>query len=281
MESSPETHLDPARLRIPTLPEVVQRVHALVDDPGCSTREIAEVVAEDAPLAARVLQIANSAFYGLRERCISTTQACTVLGLRVLKIVVTQAGVLQQYEHLRKHPGFDLDEVWRHSILTAQVCSFAARHSRAELPLRPEELYVCGLLHDIGKVVLLDELADDYLDVVAAAKLVTVPLFVVERQMLGLDHTVVGAMVAERWKLPPQIADAIRHHHGPRERVREDPGVALVANVNLVTSRVMAGDHEAARATLDAETSRFLGLSARNAREVVDYAVRALPLIEL
>lgn len=281
MSSEPAKRLRPDRLRLPTLPVVVQKIQALVAEGSAGTRQIAEVVAADAPLAARVLRIANSAYYGLRERCISTSQACTVLGLRVLESVVLQAGVLQQYDHLRRHPGFDLNELWRHSILTAQVCSLLAQRSRAGLELEPEELYACGLLHDIGQVILLDQLSDGYLDVVGAARLLKVPLERIELQMLGVDHSQVGAMVAERWRLPPQVAEAIRYHHGPRERIQGDPLVSLVAHANLIVSRATAGDLEGARHALDPATARFLGLSEAQAAEAVDFLFDALPQVEI
>ena len=280
MSTEPAKRLRPDRLRLPTLPIVVQKVQSLVAEGVAGTREIAAVVATDAPLAARVLKIANSAFYGLRERCISTSQACNVLGLRVLENVVLQAGVLQQYDHLRRHPGFDLAELWRHSILTAQVSSFLASRSRVALELKPDELYVCGLLHDIGQVILLDQLGDDYLDVVGAAKLLDQPLHQIEARMLGMDHNQVGALVAEYWHLPPQIVEAIRYHHGPRERIQADPVVSLVAHANLLVSRVMAGEMEAAQRTLDPATAKFLGLDDEDAARAVEYTSLALPQVE-
>jgi putative nucleotidyltransferase with HDIG domain len=281
MSTEPAKRLRLERLRLPTLPVVVQRVQALVSEGVAGTREIAEVVSTDAPLAVRVLKIANSAFYGLRERCISTSQACTVLGLRVLENVVLQAGVLQQYEHLRRHPGFDLGQLWRHSVLTAQVCSFIAKRSSAALTLKPEELYVCGLLHDIGQVILLDQLGDDYLDVVGAARLLNQPLHLIEARMLGTDHNRVGALVAGYWGLPTQIAEAIHYHHGPRERVEGDPVVSLVAHANLVVERATRGETDQARETLDPGTASFLGLTAQDVEDTVAFATGALPQVEI
>lgn len=281
MSTERAQRLRPDKLRLPTLPLVVQKVQALVASGTAGTREIAEVVATDAPLAARVLKIANSAFYGLREPCISTGQACTVLGLRVLESVVLQASVLQQYEHLRRHPGFDISEVWRHSVLTAQACTQLAKHSTRTLTLRPEELYVCGLLHDIGQVVLLDQLGEDYLDVVGAARVLSLPIQQVELQMLGLDHNQVGALVAEYWSLPPQVVQAIRYHHGPRERVQGDPVVCLVAHANLIATRIAAGNPAAAALALDAQTVAFLGLRPDDAARIVDDLSAGLAQVEI
>jgi len=258
-------------LSIPTLPVVIHRISQLIDDPESGTAEIGRVVSEDAPLAAKVLRIANSAYYGLRERCLSTEQASSVLGVRVLNNVVMQAAIIQKFEHLHDYPDFDLDEIWRHSILVAQACSHLARHCTGKIGLTPEEFHVCGLLHDLGKVVMLDSMGHDYLDVFQEAVHLGVPLHVHEEKRLGFNHTDVGAMVSVRWTLPAAASAAIQYHHGPRENVREDPIVALVANANLVCHRVVNGQHDEAIATLDRNTTRFLGLDPEQVVKVVDY----------
>jgi putative nucleotidyltransferase with HDIG domain len=248
-------------LSIPTLPEVVQRITAMIEDPQVGTAEIGGVVAEDAPLAAKVLRIANSAYYGLRERCLSAEQASAVLGVRVLKNVVTQAAVIQQFEHLREYPEFDIDELWGHSSMVAHACSILARSARGRIGLAPEEFHVCGLLHDLGKVVMLDSLGASYLDVFRDALRLDEPLHRHETQQLGFNHTDVGAIVAAHWSLPSAVAAAIQFHHGPREAVRDNPVVALVANANLICRRIAQGQLEAAEGTLDGQALDFLGIA--------------------
>lgn len=256
-------------LSIPTLPAVVQRISAMIEDPEMGTAEIGAAVGEDAPLAAKVLRIANSAYYGLRERCLSTEQASGVLGVRVLKNVVTQAAVIQQFEHLAGNPDFDIDQIWQHASLTAAACQIIAGHCKGNIGLTPEEFHVCGLLHDIGKVVMVDSLGEQYLAIFAAAKAEGTPLFAKELEQFGFNHTDVGAIIATHWKLPKAVSAAIQFHHGPREAVRDDPIVALVANANLVCHRIADNDIDAAEATLDAETMEFLGIDPSAVPEIV------------
>ncbi len=261
-------------LSIPTLPAIIQAITAMMDDPDSGTAEIGALIAQDAPLAAKVLRIANSAYYGLRERCLSAEQASSVLGVRVLKNVVTQAAVIKQFEHLRAYPGFNIDELWHHSILTAQTCKEIARHCKGRISLTPEEFHICGLLHDLGKIVMLDSMGDEYLEVYQEAAHTGERLHALEEQRFSFNHTDVGAMVAIRWTLPTAAAAAIQFHHGPRENVEQDPVVALVANANLVAHRVAAGRIEEAELTLDEETAKFLGLDLRDVPAIVQ-AVQA------
>jgi putative nucleotidyltransferase with HDIG domain len=259
IDSSRAKQLASKSLTIPTLPEVIHKMREMIADPKSGAADIGRLVGQDPPLAAKVLKIANSAYYGLAQRTVSTEQACTVLGLRVLRNVVTQAAVMTRYEHLGGR-GLDLDALWRHSQLVAQVSHQLARAARAHLGLTPEELQACGLLHDLGKVVLLESLDDEYASVLDLARAQGLPVHVAEKRVLGFDHTDVGALVAVQWGLPTAVAAVIQYHHGPREAVAANPAVALVANANLLVQRTEAGNLVAAAGTLDHDTQRFLGL---------------------
>jgi putative nucleotidyltransferase with HDIG domain len=168
---------------------------------------------------------------------------------------------MTRYEHLGGR-GLDLDALWRHSQFVAQMSFELARAARVPLGLTPEELQACGLLHDLGKVVLLESLGDEYLGVLDLAHTQGLPMHVAEKRALGFDHTDVGALVAVQWGLPTSVAAVIQYHHGPREAVAANRGVALVANANLVVQRTEAGNLVAAAGTLDAHTQQFLGLDA-------------------
>ena len=267
-------------LTIPTIPEVVVRIQRLVADPEAGTREMGALVAQDAPLAAKVLRIANSAYYGLREPCVSTEQASTVLGARVLRNVVTQAAVMSRFQHLEHHADFRLHDLWRHTVATGHVSAALARHSGAKLGLSADEFYVCGLLHDIGQVVLLDSLGDGYLDLVREGRRVGRPLQLVEQAAFGFDHTDVGALVAQRWSLPDPVVAAIQFHHGPREAIERDPAVRLIATADHLVHRVGAGALETAELLFDAETRGLLGIDVADAAELVVMAERALAGVE-
>ena len=262
-------------LSIPTLPAVVQKISNMIQDPDSGAAEIGMLVADDAPLAAKVLRIANSAYYGLRERCLSTEQATSVLGVKVLNNVVRQAAVIQQFAHLKDCPGFDIDDIWRHSILVAHASAEIARRSTCKLDLTPEEFHVCGLLHDLGKVIMLDSMGTEYLTVYQEAPAIGEPLHILEEKRFGFNHTDVGAMVSVRWALPAQVSAAIQYHHGPRESVQEDPVVALIANANLVSKRVSEDQHEAAALTFDEATMSFLGIDSEAVEGIIEYVDQA------
>lgn len=259
-------------LRVPTLPQVAQRVMALAEDPDASAEELGQVVMTDAPIAMKVLKIANSAYYGLQEEVVSAERAASVLGFRVLRDIVLQASVIAEFDHLGGK-AFDLDAQWIHSILTGRVCAFLRKRSTAPLDLSADELQMVGLLHDIGKVVLLDQEGPDYLDALREAHDTGRSLFRCERERFGFDHTDVGAILCARWSLPEPVARAVQFHHGPREKVRTDPLVCLVANVNLMLHRLLdRQDPDGARATFDSESAAIVGISSDDAAQAVEFA---------
>jgi putative nucleotidyltransferase with HDIG domain len=270
----------PSNLSIPTIPAVVQRINQMLQDPEAGVREIALVVAEDAPLAAKVLKIANSAYYGLREKCMSTQHAAAILGVRVLKNVVTQASVMNQYAGM-DDGGIDLDGLWRHSVLAAQSCQYLAKRCRGKLGITPDEFYVCGLLHDLGKIVLLDSLKAKYVAVVQQSEAQNLPLHVLEQQALGFDHTDVGFTIATRWGLPDAIAHAIQYHHGPEDQILADPIVALVARTNLVIHWVCAANPVAASSSFDNATMESLGLTGQDVNDLLEFVDRSRFAIEI
>lgn len=262
-----------SNVSIPTLPEVVLRIREVMNDPDAGTAEIGAMVAEDAPLAAKVLRIANSAYYGLSGECVSTEHASTVLGLRVLQNIVTQAAVIQCFDHLEDSEDFKIRDLWEHASFTGHLSARLAEHARTIGALTPSELYVCGLLHDVGKVVLLDGLGSRYLDLVSRSRQEGTPLFKLEKEDLGFAHTDVGAVVAKRWDLPEQVARAIHHHHGPRRVVAADPIVSIVAHANLLAHRIQEDAEAEAASVFDDPTKDLLGLTHGDIQQVVEWGV--------
>jgi putative nucleotidyltransferase with HDIG domain len=266
---------------LPTLPQVVAKINSLVDDPDVGTREIGQVVSEDAPIAAKVLKIANSAYYGLRETVLSTEHASAVLGIRQLRNIAMQASVISQFDHLEGGDQFDIDELWRHSILTGQLCAAMSRRCRARIGLAPDEFHVVGLLHDMGKVLLLESMGDAYLAAVKESAESGRELFECEEESLGFNHAHVGSLIAAHWGLPAAVVNAIEHHHGPDAIAKNDPVANLLLHTNLMVHKVAEQDLDGAAAAFDQGTLRVLGLRPADIEECVELAVEALPHIEI
>lgn len=225
------------KLSLPSLPDVITKLQKKLREPGVGMKDLGAELGNDPPLTARVLRIANSAYYSLSVPVLDVSHAAAILGLDTMNSLLMQIGVMDVYEHLERKPPFDPRHLWEHSIFTAQVAaSFPTRLQRF---ISKEELYVCGLLHDIGKFVLYDHLRDEYLECVHQSQAAG-SLNAVEKASFDFTHADVGALVAERWGLPEQAVRAIGGHHDYRGLAGTDPVVAIIALANVI-ARDMRG----------------------------------------
>ena len=261
-------------LNLPTLPRIVRAIQELLEAPHTGLRDIGTLIGEDAPLTARVLQIVNSSYYGLRERCESPQHACVILGTRVLHDIVLQATLLQDVERLRES-GFDVDDLWHHSVATAHLCGLLARRTRG-VDLNPDEMYVTGLLHDVGHVVLIDNLRDEYVALIEKANRMEIPLVHLERRELHVTHSEVGEMVATSWGFSSTVAAAIRAHHDPRDSGPLAPASMLLRGANHLVRTIEPRDVDAAEAIFDPLTCKVLGLTQRDVHAAVSGTARVL-----
>ncbi|GKS64005.1 histidine kinase [Nitrospira sp.] len=209
------TRFDPTDLRnrierlgdLPTLPHVVQRIAAMIGRPNVSTEEIGSIIEKDQVLAAKVLRLANSPFYGFPSRIGSVSHAVIVLGFNVVKGLTLCASALS----IMKDAG--MDQLWRHSLGVAITANLLA--TRLEIK-NPEELFVSGLLHDIGKVVLYVKWPDvgncikDEFTTGSNRSLLDV-----EQELTGLSHADIGGSLADAWHLPITLREPILYHHNP------------------------------------------------------------------
>jgi putative nucleotidyltransferase with HDIG domain len=179
----------------------------ICDDPDSSLSELGEVIMRDVALMARVLKVANSPYYGTSQEISSIRQAVLTLGAARVKSLSLS---LSLYELSSKIGGrVNLKDFWRHSLNVACVAELIAKKVE---PALTEEAFICGCLHDIGVLVLDSIYAKDYAKVFQATA-AGGDLVRVEQQLLEIDHTIAGEMVARIWNFPPRYCETIAHHH--------------------------------------------------------------------
>lgn len=272
--------IDLSNVQIPTLPTVVTKLSSMIENPRVGIAEIGHALREDAAMTTRLLRVANSATVGLSEPVLSVEQAAATLGARAVRNLTLQAAVIDLFEDLPSSEDLDVTLLWRHAILSAQVSQLLATELARSLPLAPDEYYSCGLVHDVGKLVLLQAHGEDYIEVLHDARRNGQASHIAEHEQLGYTHVDVGARVASYWKLPPVLIDAIRYHHGPLEQIRAEKSVAVVALADQLAYRVQAGDVAERAAALRLEAGRLLGVAPEAFERVVGQAVELWPTIQ-
>lgn len=198
---------------LPSLPTVVIELLQTMDNDDADTRQLATKLARDQALAAKVLRMANSSFYGLQGKVASIGDAIVVLGLNGLRTLATAAAVTDVFAKnaANSEHGYDLRTFWRHSIAVALCAKAIARQQR----MNEGSAFTAGLLHDIGRLALASAFPQ-HLAAVAQERIAAGDCWLfAERRVLGLDHAEIGQMLTEHWRFPPTLSRAIGTHHAP------------------------------------------------------------------
>lgn len=269
MSRSIETILDFGD-KLPAFPGAVAEVIRLISDETADNDRIAAVLQRDQGMTAQVLKLANSAFYGVSRRVSTVKQALLVLGRNAVRSLVV--AVASQEFLGRPQPGYMLDrgQLWEHSIATGVAAALVANRVR----YRPaDEAFVAGLLHDIGKVVLSEYLAQrsDELTARLDSQTELVSFIELERELLHIDHATLGGMLLERWQLPPRLGRAIRFHHAPADAGDDWKLAAVVHAANALTLTVGIGlGIDGLQYVLDEESLTKLGLVPGDLESLAD-----------
>jgi len=211
--SSPDLKKIIARIDdLPTLPRTVLKITELVNDPKSSAKDIARIITDDQVLTARLLKLVNSSFYGFPQRISTVNTAIVLLGFDAIRSLLLTTSVFDLFAGRNKKNRQDQEKFWDHSLgcaVGAKVIGNYLRHDKIE------ELFVAGLLHDIGKIVEMLYLPDEFARVVAATTQQNIMMLTAEEEVLGYDHAEIGKLLAGRWNLPIKLEQVIAHHHQP------------------------------------------------------------------
>ena len=262
---------------LPSAPFVIERLHSLISSDDTSSHQIAEVVETDQAFTARILKLVNSPFYGFARQIRSVEEAITILGLNAVHQLLLATSVLQTLgsgSHV-----LDAKDFWRHSF---GVGSLARRMlSREDSDVQGEALS-SGILHDIGRLLLLKadpQRFSAFLEEGAVAYDISR-----EKEIFGMDHQELGAMLAEKWRFPDGVTAAIRYHHSPLAATTHQRLVATINVADIVCHAAQVGNSGRLYVTEFTPTSwKTLGLSMndlekalRLALDDVDEAQRAI-----
>ncbi|MFQ5504609.1 MAG: HDOD domain-containing protein [Planctomycetota bacterium] len=224
---------------IPTVPHTLLEINRIINDPEGTAREAANVVNKDPALATKTLRLANSSLYSLQVPVSDIRHAVSILGLRILRNLVVQATVLQQFKGSSKNRRiFDPIWLWDHSVKVACAARLLVQRSEHNFGMDHEEAYTAGLLHDVGMILLLDSMQDRFLAMTKRSTADRVPLHLIEKEELGFTHADAAALLVERWNLSPVLREAIEHHHARDFEDKDMQTGLLISLANAIAHSV-------------------------------------------
>jgi len=200
---------------LPSLPSLYFRIIEALSKEETTLEQIGEIIASDPSMTAKILQLVNSAFFGIARRIANPVEAVQFLGVGRIRSLVLSLHVFSRFEQA-KFKNFSIEQVWKHSLSTGLVAQKIARLEKMDRAL-VDETYVAGMLHDIGKVMLAASLPEQYENALAISQEERIPVLEAERHVFGSTHAEVGAYLLGLWGLPITIVEAVAFHHAPRQ----------------------------------------------------------------
>jgi putative nucleotidyltransferase with HDIG domain len=220
------------------IPLVIHKVLSLADDPDASLKDLVEVVERDAAITANLLKTVNSAHLGLPVKVDSVHQAVSMLGLQQVVEMVLAQNLSGNLNRAQKGYGLAKGDLWRQSLAVAMVARTLARNrDLLSLPA----IYTAALLKDIGKVILHEYVADRLEDIQKMVAEKGLSFVEAENEILGMDHSALGGVIAKEWHFSPHMIYMIENHHLNNPASRSDPATATLYLADMVAMMVDTG----------------------------------------
>jgi len=242
---------------LPTLPAVAARLLQLTASDESHAREVVELVAADPALTAKVLSLCRAADKGVRSDVVTVERAVVLLGFTTIRNTVLSLKVFELFGSEEKktnrrvnepaeedYEPFDRAGLWTHALAVGVLAELIAKAHPGQHDLNPEQAFVCGLLHDIGKLAMDQVLPRSYARVVEVCKNKRCSIAEVERLIIGIDHHTAGKRLAEQWGLPHVLQDCIWLHGSPYEALPNLPHRRMIGVIGLsdaIVRRLMIG----------------------------------------
>lgn len=260
---------------LPAMPQVAGKVLELSSDPNTSAGLLQQVISDDQAMTGRILKIANSAMYSCSRKIKTLTEAIVMLGFNSIRSLVVTSAARNLYKTGNSsRTGLKERLLWEHSIGCAFACKLMVA---SRIPSLQEEAFLAGLMHDIGKLVLNLQVPEVFDEIVQVVYNENKSFAETERSFLDFDHTHVGSLLVNKWKLSPMLEDVILEHHSEDSFTADKPLLLYLDLANRICHKLGVGFTENTDLDLvECASNRILGLSADAIEATIETLQEAL-----
>jgi len=260
-------------VKLISLPEIYIRVSQILEDPNHNAKQLGDIISHDPALTARILRIVNSAYYALAAQIELVSRAVSVIGEDDLRNLVLATSAVDTFKRIPNQL-IDIDLFWRHSVHTGIVSRLLSKHCNI---LHGERLFVAGMLHDIGKLILYFKEPELSQQVLIGAADSDGQLYRAEKEIIGFTHGDVGAALINAWKLSDTLKEVVAFHHTPSKakKFRMEASIVHIANCvvnalepDIEIDETLLNDYPG----FDPESLKFTGLNLKILPEVMEQA---------
>jgi len=221
-----------------TLSTILTECNNMLKNPNVSASDLAKIIKSDQSISSKVLKLVNSAFYGLSGKVSNISHAIVILGFSTIRNVILSVSVFDFLPKDADLGGFEISKFWEHSTGCAIISKvFAQRLGMKD----PEEAFIAGLLHDIGKLAIAKMFRDDFITILKTTHKDKVLILDAEREVLGITHPQIGGILSQQWKLPTTLTEAISFHHNGEKKINNVKLVSIVHLADIITRGLQIG----------------------------------------
>lgn len=242
-----------ARIKsLPALPSLFLKIMNELKSPDASAERVGAIIAQDVAMSAKVLQLVNSAFFGMRSKIESPEQAVSLLGLDVVKSLVLLVQTFSQAKATTV-AGFSMEALWEHSLMVAR-CAQAIMRKAGPDKTAADDAFMAGLLHDIGKLILVTNMPETYTQIVATMHREKISMLEAERKVLDVTHGELGGYLMGIWGFPDPVIESCIYHYRPSESPSERfTSLGGVHVANAIVNKLRSGANDELACALDME----------------------------
>jgi putative nucleotidyltransferase with HDIG domain len=242
---------------LPTLPSILFEVNRLLENIDTSAKKLSDTIAKDQSMVGKILKLVNSAFYGFRSTVSDISNAVVLLGFNTVRNSIISVSIIETFSGKNELEGFDITEFWKHSIAVAVTSKWLAEKYRVE---DPDNCFVAGLLHDIGKLVLSQYFQDLFIKVWITAQKENLAFYEAEKKEIPVKHPMIGSLLAKKWQFPDHLVDTVKCHHSVRNTVSNYELLLIVYAANLVVNHCeMQPEHPIDLSEVHPDAVKMLG----------------------
>ncbi len=258
--------------QLSTLPDIFRQINETISRPNSSAHDIAKVISKDTNLSAKLLKIVNSAFYGYPSRIDTLSRAVNIVGTKQLSTLAIGINVIHMFKNIPSMI-IDMKAFWQHSVACGINARIIAGYKNIQ---NTERLFVAGLLHDIGRLLMYNYLPDLSREMLISARSQNKLLFSTERDFLRIDHSYIGGLLLAKWRLPMSLENTVSHHHNPgQSQNRLESAIVHLADI-MANASGKGSSGERLLPLLNQEAWELIGLSPNVLGLTMDYSANQL-----
>ena len=226
-------------VELSSLPFIYIKINEAVNNPLSSIQDISEIISGDPGLTSRLLRLVNSAFYGFRSKVDTVSRALMMVGTQQIRDLALATSVMSLFKGI---PGqlVSMESLWRHSVACGLAARMLAKVRQSEA--NAERFFTAGIIHDIGRLVIYKKLPETTKEMILHCKDSKDPLYLIEKEVLGFDHSDLGRALAQSWNLPLSLEEVLACHHVPWEAKRYPGETCMVHIADYLAHAMRLGD---------------------------------------